>query len=315
MKIVESRFIYENMEGFPSCHASSIVECKGDLVAAWYGGSAEGASDTASLAARKPAGSPAWDKPFVLAKQPNRAHGNPRLFLDPAGDIRIIYAVNFGKWCQGGSRLFERRSADGGKTWSAERELALGAPLLGKNKPIVLMSREYLLPVEDEVRWRSCVLISTDRCESWIRYGDIAGEGGEKVIQPAAAQLKDGSILMLLRTDVGRIYQTRSQDRGRGWTPAVPTVLSNPNSGIDMTRLRDGRLALAYNDSPRNWGPRTPLCLALSEDEGLTWRDELRLEETPGEYSYPAIIQSSDGRLHVTYTWRRVRIKHVVIGD
>jgi predicted neuraminidase len=70
-----------------------------------------------------------------------------------------------------------------------------------------------------------------------------------------------------------------------------------------------------YNDSPQNWGPRTPLCLALSEDEGRSWQEELRLEQGPGEYSYPAIIQTSDGRLHVTYTWRRERIKHVVIGE
>jgi predicted neuraminidase len=303
------------MEGFPSCHASTIVECKGDLIAAWYGGAAEGHPDSANLVARKPADAKAWDKPFVVAKQPGRAHGNPRLFLDPKGDVRLIYAVNFGKWCEGGSKLFERKSGDGGKKWSSEREIECGAPLLGKNKPIVLMSGEYVLPVEDEVRWQACVLISTDRCESWIRYGDIAGESGEKVIQPTAAQLRDGSILMLLRTNVGRIYETRSFDRGRGWTPATPTILSNPNSGIDMVRMRDGRLALVYNDSPQNWGPRTPLCLALSEDEGRSWQEELRLEQGPGEYSYPAIIQTSDGRLHVTYTWRRERIKHVVIGE
>ena len=315
MKILESEFVYDRMEGFPTCHASTIVEWKGDLIAAWYGGQAEGSSDSANVVARKPAGSKAWEKPFVVAKQPGRAHGNPRLFPDPKGNVCIIYAVNFGKWCAGGSRLFERKSEDGGKTWSKERELDLGAPLLGKNKPIALMSREYLLPVEDEARWRSCVLISTDGGESWIRYGDIAGENGEKVIQPAAAQLRDGSILMLLRTDVGRIYETRSHDRGRGWSPATPTILSNPNSGIDLVKMKDGRLALAYNDSPYNWGPRTPLCLALSEDDGRSWREELVLEQGKGEYSYPAIVQTADGRLHVTYTWRREKIRHVVIGE
>lgn len=315
MKILESEFIFNKIEGFPTCHASTIVEWKGDLIAAWYGGIAEGHENSANLVARKPAGSTEWEKPFVVAKQPGRAHGNPRLFLDPQGDIRIIYAVNFGKWCAGGSRLFERKSTDGGKTWSAEREIELNAPLLGKNKPIVLFSREYLLPVEDEVRWRACVLISTDKCETWIRYGDIAGENGERVIQPTAAQLRDGSILMLLRTEVGRIYETRSFDRGRGWSPATPTILSNPNSGIDMVKMRDGRLALVYNDSHLNWGPRTPLCLALSEDEGRSWREELVLEQGPGEYSYPAIIQTTDGRLHITYTWRREKIKHVVVGE
>ena len=316
MKILEAEFIYDRMEGFPTCHASTIVECKGDLIAAWYGGQAEGSPDSANVVARRPAGAKAWEKPFVVANQPGRAHGNPRLFLDPKGVVRILYVVNFGKWCAGGSKLFERTSADGGKTWSKEEgELDFDAPLLGKNKPIRLMSREVLLPMEDEARWRSCVLISTDGCETWIRYGDISGEGGEKVIQPTAAQLRDGSILMLLRTDTGRIFETRSHDRGRGWTPATPTVLSNPNSGIDMVKMKDNRLALVMNDNPYNWGPRTPLILAVSEDEGGSWRGEVMLEQGPGEYSYPAIIQTDDGRLHVTYTWKREKIRHVVIGD
>ena len=73
--------------------------------------------------------------------------------------------------------------------------------------------------------------------------------------------------------------------------------------------LSDGRALVVYNHTERG---RSPLNVAVSRD-GLQWQAALVLEDQPGEYSYPAVIQSSDGRVHATYTWKRQRIKHVVI--
>jgi predicted neuraminidase len=73
--------------------------------------------------------------------------------------------------------------------------------------------------------------------------------------------------------------------------------------------LQDGRALLVYNHSTSG---RTPLNVALSSD-GLAWQSALVLEDAPCEYSYPAVIQTSNGHVHVTYTWRRERIKHVVL--
>ena len=87
------------------------------------------------------------------------------------------------------------------------------------------------------------------------------------------------------------------------------TSLPNPNSGTDALTLLDGRQLLVYNPVAEG---RTPLAVALSVD-GKTWRDVLTLEKQPGEYSYPAAIQSADGLVHITYTWKRLRIKHVVV--
>jgi predicted neuraminidase len=89
------------------------------------------------------------------------------------------------------------------------------------------------------------------------------------------------------------------------------TALPNPDSGIDAVRMRDGVIALVYNHTKHG---RTPLNLALSTDDGNSWGTPYVLENTPGEYSYPAVIQSGDGMLHITYTWKRERIKHVVIN-
>jgi predicted neuraminidase len=87
------------------------------------------------------------------------------------------------------------------------------------------------------------------------------------------------------------------------------TELPNPNSGIDAVTLKDGRHLLVYNHTAKG---RTPLNLAISPD-GTKWEAALVLESEPGEYSYPAIIQTRDGLVHITYTWKRQRVRHVVI--
>ena len=109
---------------------------------------------------------------------------------------------------------------------------------------------------------------------------------------------------------IGRICYADSSDEGRTWTEARPTDLPNPNAGIDAVALKDGRIVLVYNHSERG---RSPLNVAVSNDGGDTWNPFLRLESEPGEYSYPTVIQTSDGNIHTTYTWRRKRIKHVRI--
>ena len=116
---------------------------------------------------------------------------------------------------------------------------------------------------------------------------------------------------MLARNKNGNILTSSSNDGGKTWTPVAVSELPNPNSGIDALTLKDGRSLLVHN--PQKKG-RTVLELALSEDGGICWKSVITLEkETRGEYSYPAIIQTSDGLVHITYTWQRKRIKHVVV--
>ena len=109
-----------------------------------------------------------------------------------------------------------------------------------------------------------------------------------------------------------KITQSESRDEGRTWTKAVPTTVNNPDSGISMTRLKNGHLILVYNDSPDE---RTPLNIVRSIDDGKTWEKPLALESNPGEYSYPCVIQTDDGKIHITYTYRRYSIKHVELNE
>jgi alpha-L-rhamnosidase len=96
------------------------------------------------------------------------------------------------------------------------------------------------------------------------------------------------------------------------------TNLPNPNSGTDALTLKDGRHLLVYNhttSTPPRWGgPRSPLNIAISNDAS-SWQAALVLEDEKGaEFSYPAVIQSADGMVHITWTWKRQRIRHAVIN-
>jgi len=118
-----------------------------------------------------------------------------------------------------------------------------------------------------------------------------------------------GTLQAIGRTRSERVFETWSRDGGRTWGPISLTSLPNPNAGLDAVTLRDGRHLVVYNHTTQG---RSPLNVSISRD-GKTWNAALVLEGEPGEYSYPAVIQSLDGRVHVTYTWKRQRIRHVVI--
>jgi predicted neuraminidase len=109
------------------------------------------------------------------------------------------------------------------------------------------------------------------------------------------------------------IYETESCDDGETWSELKPMKIPNNNSGPDGVTLRGGRHALVYNHIgriPGKWSSlRTPLNVSISND-GENWNGAMVLKSKKGEYSYPAIIQTSDGLIHISYTWQRKKIRH-----
>jgi predicted neuraminidase len=209
-----------------------------------------------------------------------------------------------------------RTSRNEGRTWSEARRLPDG--ILGpiKNKPVQLPDGTLVASSSTESsdrpsRWRVHFERSTDEGLTWTTAAPRgAAEGSEiDAIQPSILMHPGGKLQAVGRTRSGRIFETWSEDEGRTWTPIALTSLPNPNSGIDAVTLRDGRQLIVYNHTTQG---RSPLNLSVSRD-GKVWEAALVLESELGEYSYPAVIQSADGHVHVTYTWKRQRIKHVEI--
>jgi len=303
-----SKFIFETAP-FRECHASTIVEtASGNFIAAWFGGTHEGAPDVAIWMSRLSQGR--WSPPEVVAREPNVPAWNPVLFRAPNGRLWLYYKVGPSPENWTGARKF---STDDGKTWQGPEYLPAG--LLGpiKDKPIVLANGDIVAgsSVESYHSWSAWIERSTDGGSSWTKFGPIVIPGEPfGIIQPTLVELEPNRLRLFARSRQGKIYTADSSDGGRTWTSARPTSLPNPNSGIDSLRLRDGRILLVHNPSTRE---RWPLNVAVSGDGGETWKPWLTLETGPGEFSYPAVIEDSHGDVHITYTWNRRRIKHVVI--
>lgn len=202
-------------------------------------------------------------------------------------------------------------STDSGKTWSKPRKLPEG--ILGpiKNKPVQLPDGTLLCPSSTEhAGWRIHLERTADLGLTWTKTQPLNDGKEFGAIQPAILFHREGKMQLLCRSKQKKITECWSEDGGKTWTPMEPSSLPNSNAGIDAVTLKDGRHLLVYNHTTQG---RTPLNVALSS-EGRIWSSLLELEDEPGEYSYPAVIQARDGLAHITYTWKRQRIKHVVVA-
>jgi len=314
-KIVASEFIFENAP-FKQCHASTIIELKdGSLMTAWFGGSHESNKDVEIWVSDKKDGS--WTAPVSIANgiindSLRYACWNPVLFRTKDG-ISLYYKVgpNPREWWG----MFIR-STDEGKSWSAPEKLPDG--ILGpiKNKPVTLASGVILSPSSIETKteeWHAHIERSTDDGKTWEKIA-IDPQSPAKVIQPTLLLYPEGRIQALLRSNQNYIMESWSADEGKTWSPLAKTNVLNPNSGIDAVTLSSGLRVLIYNplESGKDWvNGRNKLNVAVSID-GKNWKDVAVLEDQPtGEFSYPAIIQTSDKAVHVVYTANRKSIKHV----
>jgi len=308
--VLKSEFIYETAP-FPSCHASTIAELPGGgLVTAWFGGTAEKNPDVGIWVARLEGGQ--WTTPVEVANgvQPDgKRHPtwNPVLFQPKTGPLLLFYKVGPSPSTWWGML---RTSSDGGKTWSAASRLPGECVGPIKNKPVQLANGDLLSPSSSEHDgWRVHFERSRDFGKTWEMIGPVNDGKAVSAIQPSILFLGGDKLLALGRTRQGKIFQVGSDDLGKSWGAMTLTALPNPNSGTDAATLKDGRHLLIYNHTAKG---RSPLNLAVSKD-GQTWQAALVLENLPGEYSYPAIIQTRDGLVHATWTWKRQKVKHAVI--
>jgi len=323
--ILTDEFVYAQDGPFPSVHASTIVERRnGDLVCAFFGGSYEGCPDVRIWTSIKKKGSDVWSKPVLAGESlPDKACYNPVLTEMPGGELWLFYKIgaNVKDWTG-----WLVKSRDGGRTWSRREPLPAGFLGPVKNKPLLLGDRLICGSSTEQDGWRFHVEIYDLKTRQWHYVGPVEAELArptktpEKLkpigcIQPSILQLRDGRLMVLMRSQNGRLARSYSSDGGETWTRVELSDLPNNQSGTDAVTLRDGRHVLVYNDfatlpgTPK--GPRTPLCVAVSDDDGRSWRRVCTLESSPvSEYSYPAVIEGRDGKLHITYTWRRQRVAY-----
>ncbi len=305
-------FVFGDERPFAQCHASTLTQpAPGVLLGAWFGGTEEKDPDVGIWFSRFADG--VWAPPQRLAKVNDTAHWNPVLFTASGTGTFLFFKVGpeIPYW-----QTYWMKTTDAGVTWTAPQELVPGdkggrGPV--KNKPIILSDGAWLAPASTELEgWKPFADRSDDDGKTWTRTEDFAIDNvkipGIGAIQPTLWESSPGNVHALLRTAAEKVGRADSADGGRTWSPMRLTGLPNNNSGIDVLKLEDSRLLLLYNPIGKNWGPRTPLNLAVSTDNGETWTDLVSLETGEGEYSYPAIVLTADGAA-LCYTWRRERVR------
>jgi alpha-L-rhamnosidase len=314
--MLTDEFIFEEAP-FPESHAATIAETSKGLIAAWFGGTKERNPDVGIWVSRQV--NDKWTTPVevangIVSDSVRYACWNPVLYQVPGGNLLLFYKTGpkVSGW-----KGWLKTSSDGGLTWSVARALPEG--FLGpiKNKPVLLDNGVLLCPSStEEGGWKPHFEASPDFGKTWEMIS-LKKDTAHNAIQPSILSYGKGKLQILCRSKERVIEQSWSEDNGRTWSALTATSLPNNNSGTDAVTLADGRQLLVYNHvktpagAPK--GARTPLNVAVSKD-GIKWYAVMVLEDSPvSQYSYPSVIQSADGYVHIVYTWRRQRIKHVKI--
>ncbi len=316
--IVASEFVYGKAP-FPSAHASTLVETRDGLVAAWFGGTRERHPDVGIWVSRR--ARDGWSAPVEVAngvQTDGSRHPcwNPVLFQPSKGPLLLFYKVGPSPSAWWG---LVRTSQDDGRTWSDAIPLPPG--ILGpiRAKPIELAGGELLAGSSTEhagwvvhmERFSGRAPADLASAHAWRKVGPLNDPKQFGAIQPTILVHGEARMQILCRSRQQVVTEAWSDDAGGSWGEMSATALPNPSAGIDALRLADGRFALVYNPTTKG---REKLEIATSRD-GKAWQRGVVLEDAPGEYSYPALIQTRDGLVHASYTWRRERIKHVVVDS
>ncbi|MGI9474691.1 MAG: exo-alpha-sialidase [Rubripirellula sp.] len=318
---VKEEFVFTKAK-FPQCHASTICETSRGLVVAWFGGTREKDKDVGIWVSYHDGNQ--WTGPKEWANGVQHASlrhpcWNPVLY-QPPGDAPTMLFFKVGpdprSWW--GEMML---SYDRGRSFRERKRLPEGIDGPVRCKPILLEDGSLLCGSSTEydgwrVHFEKVGLHGGKISEPWKRVGPINDASEFNAIQPTFLRHKDGRIQVLCRTKESVISTSFSSDLGETWSAMKAIDLPNPNSGIEVVTLQDGRHLMIYNhlgSGQTGWGRRGLLNLAISND-GLAWHKVAILEqEEKSEFSYPAIIQTGDGMVHMTYTWKRQRIKHVVV--
>lgn len=331
---------------FPSAHAANLLELKnGDLLCAWFSGTWEGNSDVAIVLSRLTARSSQWTKPQVVDHHEGESYQNPVLFEAPDGDLWLFHTTQGAGAGQANAKVLVAKSKDKGKTWSGPSLLFDQPGAFVRHPLLALADGTWMLPlyftptkgiIEGAQAHYSAVKLSDDNGLHW-QESSIPNSNG--YVQPSIIRLKNGTYAAFFRSRFAdNIFRSNSED-GRTWTAPERTALPNNNASIEAATLENGHIVMAFNnagsvvtDGKPKAGPRKPLSVALSKDDGQTWTAIRDLEtgalppgaaplpserNAPGreEFSYASILQSRDGLIHVAYTYRRYTIKHVVFTE
>ncbi|MGC8545542.1 MAG: exo-alpha-sialidase [Athalassotoga sp.] len=288
----------------PMHHCVSVTKDRDDLIAVWYSASYEKAPDSVIHLSRKHFDK--WTDPVTVFKMPGFGVGNPVIWKSPEDELWLFLVILTENDWQS-ALICRKKSKDHGENWSELEIISNIKGIMTKGRPIVLKNGNYLLPVYDEKKWTSMILISEDG-NNWKLYGETTVTG---LIQPVVVELDDGILMMMSRSKMGKVYVSYSFNGGLSWMASAQTDIPNPNSSIDVVKYKD-MLVLAHNHTQTG---RNRMDLLFSKNEGRNWSGPFCVKEADrGEYSYPWLLQD-EKQLHLFFTDNRMNFIHSFFED
>ncbi len=304
LDLLNESFVFESIPDRIGHHGATLaILDDGRLMTAWYSYRGPEELDGASIfTAFKEANATDWSAPMEVPDLPSPA-ANPLLIVRD-GRVQLFFAHAPFQWWS--SSVWLTESDDVGATWSAARQVALPAGANLRNPPIQLGNGTTLLPAYSDFWLNALVLRASDTDGATWNVNAVYGPDEDILLQPALVELSEGTLLMAGRNrGGGNLLYATSADYGATWTGARRGKLPNPDSALALTQLRDGRLLIIFNDSDTQ---RTPLVAMVSSDDGVSWLGRTVLADGAGAFSYPSVLQTTDGMLHVTYSRNRDQI-------
>lgn len=306
-------------DGAPSAHAATIVRTPdGKLLAAWFAGSREGAADVRILFSVFDGTS--WSKTRDIANASGtgkdvmrRVHriGNPVLFLDEKQALHLFYVTtDVGGWSL--SNINHKVSADGGNTWSEavrlRTEPLLNISTLVRNQAMNAPENSVILPVYFEcgAKYPELLKIRGGQVAYKWSYPEIAG-----AIQPVLVSTTDGRIFMYCRDSYSVEKKIRFAELNTAGAIVRSANLNIANSDAAVAAIRVGN-AVVLVCNPTDNGSRGQLSMFASSD-GQNFKKIVDIENSPGEFSYPTLVQNGD-MINILYTYDRKHIEHAQIS-
>ncbi|MEW6235597.1 MAG: sialidase family protein [Candidatus Omnitrophota bacterium] len=296
-----------------------VVLKDGTLLLAWsrFTGSADHAS--AVVAAKKSQdGGLTWGNEFILQENTGMQNVMSVSFLRlRSGAILFFYLQKNGP---DDLHLFVRKSADDAKTWTSpiKASTQAGYNIMNNARAIQLSTGRILAPIaftpdisKDYNNQVDFCYYSDDEGETWKKGKGEAVLEGSPAMEPGLVEMKDGVVMMIIRTRLNRIYRALSRDGGETWSQPQATELTAPASPSTISRIpQTGDLLLVWNNNPlgdkAGWRGRSPLTAAVSRDESQTWEHVKNIEDDPDScYAYTSITWLNNRALLTYYHWRK----------
>lgn len=325
---------------YPSSHASNLYQLRnGDVLCVWFSGTWEGNSGVGIVVSRLAKGANKWSETKLIDRREGESFQNPTVFQSPDGAVHVYHTTQPANGPESSSKVLEVESHDNGLTWSAPKELFTKGGSYTRHPPLFLADGTWLLPMtyvtsagigEGAETNYPAVELSHDGGKTWR---ECLYPNANARVQPTTLQLGPQKFITFFRDRASNsIYKSTSTD-GCKWTEPVASPLPNNNASVQAFKLKNGHVVMVFDNSHADrsgpkpvQGLRKPLSIALSEDGGETWKYVRDVEtgrpgygaaegkpKEPGreEYSYPTVMQTADGRIHVAFTYRRQTIKEV----